>query len=172
MYNKGFTNLIIIIFGSILVLLALGVLTGSGQTKKTVISNETVSTVPDPDPVSVKTVPQGTSNCGLYISTIENNDTVSSPIVIKGNTDGCGWGAFEAVVGNAKLFDLETGNQVGNTAILNTTSDWMTDEPVYFEGTINFSDTDQAKDGYIVIEHQQVADDDPELTHVISVKYQ
>lgn len=171
--NKGFTNIVILIVGFVLVLLAVGMLSGNSAINKTVIDTDTTDKVleTETDDTGTAELPEGTSTCGIYFSTLNDNDTVESPLVIKGNTDGCGWSAFEGVIGNAKLFDLESGTQIGNTAILSATSEWMTTEPVYFEGTITFTDTEVENNGYVLIEHQQVADEDPILTHVIPIKY-
>lgn len=171
--NKGFTNIVILIVGFLLVLLAVGMLSGNSAIKRTVIDTGTTDTVleTETEDIDENEPPEGTSTCGIYFSTIDDNDSIESPLVIEGNTDGCGWGAFEGVIGNAKLFDLESGSQIGNTAILSATSEWMTADPVYFEGTITFTDTDGENEGYVLVEHQQVADEDPMLTHVIPVKY-
>lgn len=84
------------------------------------------------------------SLCGLTVISPLSNTIVSSPLIanaIVNNTNktalGCSWTVFEAQAGVASLVD-STGTQVG-FALLQTTSDWMTDGPVPYTGTITFS---------------------------------
>lgn len=170
--NNGFVNLLLIVFGGILILLALGAVWGNGQISKTTVSiDEDAVDSSFAEEEESFSIPESTSNCGIYFSNLEEGDLLSDGFVIEGNTDGCGWNAFEAVIGTVKLFDSENGEQVGEVSIINATSEWMTTDPIYFEAEINYEDTDEDKDGYLVFEHQQVADEDPLLTKVIEVKY-
>lgn len=168
--KNGFANLVVILVGTILVFLALGFLSGSSSIKETSIDNGLSKTTVSPKE-EVKTVPVGTSTCGIYFTNLEEDQSITSPFVIKGNTDGCGWFAFEGVIGTAKLYDLNSGDQVGDTAILSATTDWMTEGVVYFEAELSYEDDETSKDGYIIFTHDNAEDKAPLLTKVVSVKY-
>src|SRR6185503_3778654 len=72
---------------------------------------------------------------------------VSSPLVVTmtvNNTKSCKWTVFEAQAGIAELKD-STGQKIG-TATLTTTQDWMTDQPVVYTGTIEFTTNPASSD--------------------------
>lgn len=69
-------------------------------------------------------------------------EKVTSPLTITvtvDNTKSCKWAVFEAQAGVALLSD-STGRKIGSTT-LTTTEDWMTEQPVVYTGTIEFTQT-------------------------------
>lgn len=89
----------------------------------------------------------------LQIIKPASGQKVVSPIeveVVVNNTNPkCHWSVFEAQAGTISLKD-NTGQTIG-TGILKTTSDWMTDQPVTYTGTINFDTTPSSNDLILTI---------------------
>src|SRR6185369_5308191 len=78
----------------------------------------------------------------LTITTPKQGTKITSPMtvtVIVDNTksQSCHWTVFEAQAGTMTLTD-STGQTIG-TGVLTTTSEWMTDKAVIYNGTINLT---------------------------------
>ncbi|MCA9353844.1 hypothetical protein KC842_03195 [Candidatus Nomurabacteria bacterium] len=182
--QSGFINIILIIVGFVLVFLAIGFFQDGSLVVDDIYDQDSIGAITNETEKRIEEIgsskstsenageyPEATSTCGFYLKDLAEGETITSPLLIEGNTDGCGWGAFEANVGVAELYDLETGNKISSPAIMNTTTDWMTAGPVYFEANLTFTGAGGEKEGYILFTHQQVADEDPLLTYVLPVKY-
>jgi hypothetical protein len=74
-------------------------------------------------------------------------DKVASPLTVTvtvDNTKSCKWTVFEAQAGTLSLID--TTNQTIGTGTLTTSEEWMTDQPVVYQGTIEFTTTPASGD--------------------------
>jgi len=105
---------------------------------------------------------------GIEINSVKINEEISSPLKIIGIVNGDGWGGFEGQVGTVKLLDAN-GQQLGQTAILTATTDWMT-SPVNFQTYLQFlSDKDQ--EGTLVFKNENPSDmRDKDKTFSLPVK--
>lgn len=66
---------------------------------------------------------------------------ITSPLTVTvtvDNTKSCKWTVFEAQAGTLTIKD-SNGKALG-TGILTTTGEWMTEQPVTYTGTIEFSE--------------------------------
>jgi hypothetical protein len=78
---------------------------------------------------------------GLQVNLVSGQE-ISSPLKITGVANINGWAGFEGQVGTVKLLD-QSGKQLGQTAILTATTNWM-EPPVDFEANLFFvSNVDQ-----------------------------
>lgn len=87
----------------------------------------------------------------------KSGDKVTSPITVTvtiDNTKTCKWTVFEAQAGTMEVKD--TNGQILGTGTLTTTSEWMTDQPVEYTGTISLSGTPATNDIVLTIK-----EDDP-----------
>jgi hypothetical protein len=73
---------------------------------------------------------------GIQVAVPESGAEVSSPLIIRGTTNGDGWNGFEGQVGTVKLLDYK-GDELA-LGILTAATDWM-QPPVSFETTLNFT---------------------------------
>jgi spore germination protein GerM len=105
---------------------------------------------------------------GIEINSIKINDEISSPLKIIGSVNGDGWVGFEGQVGTVKLLDAN-GQQLGQTAILTATTDWMTSS-VNFQTYLQFlSNKDQ--EGTLVFKNENPSDmRDKDRTFSLPVK--
>lgn len=78
----------------------------------------------------------GKKQAGIQVTFPKVNQEISSPLKITGIVNGNGWTGFEGQVGTLKLLD-SNGQQLGQTAILTATTDWM-QSVINFETTLNF----------------------------------
>ena len=80
-------------------------------------------------------------SCGFTLISPKEGDTVGLEFMVEGIVDntkiqerGCGWTVFEAQAGIVHIYD-STGFSVGS-ALLTTSQDWMTPNPVNYEAKI------------------------------------
>ncbi len=65
---------------------------------------------------------------------------ITSPLTVTvkvDNTKSCKWTVFEAQAGTLTLKD--SNGQILGSGILTTTSEWMTEQPVIYTGTVEFT---------------------------------
>ncbi len=97
--------------------------------------NESISTIPSPIPSPIK------AQCtAVTLLSPQENQKVSSPLAITVTVDNrnkdCRWTVFEAQAGTLRLLD-ESKTVIGE-GVLTTSGDWMTNEPVMYNGIITF----------------------------------
>lgn len=105
---------------------------------------------------------------GIQVNFPKENQEIFSPVKISGITNGGGWNGFEGQVGTVKLLDAN-GKQLGETAILTATTDWMKPS-VSFGANLSFvSDKDQ--NGTLVFNNENPSGlPDKEKQFAVSVK--
>lgn len=104
---------------------------------------------------------------GIKIDNIVKNQTVQSPLSIRGTVSGDGWTGFEGQVGTVKLQDSK-GRELA-LGILTATEDWMK-LPTNFETTLYFV-SEKEEDGYLVFHNENPSGDlDRDRTYTIPVK--
>jgi hypothetical protein len=105
---------------------------------------------------------------GLQIISPKANEEISSPVKITGIVSGNGWGGFEGQVGTVRLLD-SNGKQLGQTAILQAKTDWMT-SPVIFEANLDFI-SPVSQNGSLVFRNENPSDmRDKDKTFILPVK--
>lgn len=105
---------------------------------------------------------------GIEIISPKSNEEISSPLKISGSVNGGGWGGFEGQVGTVKLLDAN-GHQLGQTAILTATTDWMT-SPVNFQTYLQFL-SDKNQEGTLIFNNENPSDmRDKDRTFSLPVK--
>lgn len=82
------------------------------------------------------------THCALtFISPIVDQRNIQSPlkveVIVDNSKDNCRWGVFEAQAGLVSLV-TDTNISVGKN-ILETTGNWMTQDPVTYTSTITYS---------------------------------
>lgn len=174
--NKGIANIILILLGIILSAVAVGIFTvwdGFVPIEQEGTSEETsVGEVTDIDQEEIS-VPG--IDCGIFVASPDQNQTVNSPIIISGYiaNEGSGpcWPAFEGIAGTVRLFDT---NDVAVTARtpLTLTGDWMTTKRVDFQVTLGYQDTPQDIPGYLLFENTYGEGTGLQiLTHTVPVSF-
>src|SRR5688572_9723601 len=105
---------------------------------------------------------------GITVDSPKPNDTVSSPLKIKGSINGFGWTGFEGQVGTVELKDDATGKVLAST-YLPATEDWM-QLPVNFEATLWYSY--QGNGSGTLVFHNENASGEPSRDKTFSVPVQ
>lgn len=102
------------------------------------------------------------ASCGFTLIGPKEGETVGLEFTVKGIVDntkikerGCGWTVFEAQAGLVHIYD-STGFSVGS-ALLTTTEDWMTAEPVNYEAKIKIDIMPSDKNLLMVIEEDDTS---------------
>ncbi len=139
MYQKGFSNVLIIIFGILICVAAIGLYSSMNKAPaRPSTSTPKPQTSPTPAPAPTPTPPVALE-CGIHItSPTSSTEQLTTPIVISGYVDGqCHWGAFEANAGSVVVYNDQ------NTALspqvpLTVTGNWM-QSPAYFNVKVGFS---------------------------------
>lgn len=103
-------------------------------------------------------------NRSLPTVNIKENDTLTSPAIIKVNSQGL-WFATEGSLGYVQLLD-EQGIEIA-TGFLSTNENWMTDSPVNFTTKLTF-DATKSKTGTLVIHNDPGSGDGDEAGEEIS----
>ena len=174
--NKGFANIVLILFGLILGAVAVGIFTvwdGFIPTEQEGVSEAIPAeeeTDTDQEEVSTPGI-----DCGIFVASPDSNQTVESPITISGyiSNKGSGpcWPAFEGIAGTVRLFDI---NDIAVTARapLALTGDWMTTKRVDFQVTLGYQDTPQDIPGYLLFENTYGEGTGLQvLTHTVPVSF-
>ena len=99
---------------------------------------------------------------------IKDNDKLTSPAVIKVNSQGI-WFANEGSLGYIQLLD-EQGNEIATT-FLSTNENWMKEGPVNFSANLIF-DAKASKVGMLVIHNDPGSGDGDEAGGKISLQFQ
>lgn len=102
---------------------------------RNVTVNDTIVAVPSPLPSPTKT-----ACTALTLNSPQANQKISSPLRVTVTVDNrnkdCRWTVFEAQAGTLQLLD-EDKTVIGK-GVLTTSEDWMTNEPVTYNGEITF----------------------------------
>lgn len=113
------------------------------------------------NPVVVDENTEDIEACGFKLLTPGIGEIVSNTFKVEAIVDnskrdelGCGWTVFEGQAGLVHVYD-KRGFSVGS-ALLKTTSDWMTSGPVVFTATINIDV--ELEDEFLVM---LIEEDDP-----------
>ncbi len=123
--NRGFSHIVMIIVGGLLVLLAIGFFAVSRSFDA--VRNTSPTQVLAPERPSV--LP-----CGLTILDPQPNTKVHLPIIVRGYANGCGWNNAPLTLGKVKILNAE--GQVISAEYPLTRKDDHFNLPAYFEATI------------------------------------
>jgi type II secretory pathway pseudopilin PulG len=150
--QKGFISVLLIL---IIILAAVGGLFYYGVTKGNLLktSDPNLDTTQKFDEQmdqnqTNSSIPPTTNPNQPSISTPQPNTKISSPFTVKGAAPS-NW-FFEGQI-HLKLVDANKKVIAGAAGTEVTPGSWMEEEPVNFEGTIQFSTT--AKNGFLIIEN-------------------
>lgn len=83
------------------------------------------------------------------------NEVITSPLMVQGEVRG--YWMFEATF-HMRLEDMD-GNEIASTPIMSS-GDWMTEDFVPFEGTLNFSSGDATEGKLIFMQHDASGPDE------------
>jgi hypothetical protein len=168
MYQKGFSNVLIIIFGILIGIAAIGLYSSMNRTATrpytpTTQPSPVVAPVPTPAPSPTPSQPLA---CGIHVTSPMPHDIVTSTINVAGYIDGgCHWSAFEGTAGNVRAYDAN-GNPVSAQVTLGATSDWMT-LPVYFSARVVINTPPQhVATGYLLFQNDDASGQFPETFQV------
>lgn len=118
----------------LIIVMIIVIVTGLYLSRKVNLNN-TVTSVPSPLPS-----PTAAQCTALRLDSPQVNEEVSSPLSVTVTVDNrnkdCRWTVFEAQAGTLQLLD-EDKTVIGK-GVLTTSDDWMTSEPVTYNGTITF----------------------------------
>lgn len=87
------------------------------------------------------------SEGGLILDSLKENNIVSSPLVVTGSVTGQGWTAFEGQTGRVDLLD-SSGNLLASSS-LSALTNWM-ELPVKFSATLTFIAPKNSANGQLV----------------------
>jgi|SRR5581483_6614676 len=106
---------------------------------------------------------------GIVVSSLKNNDIITSPLTIEGQVTGNGWSGFEGQVGSVRL--LDHNNKELAKVPLAATTDW-TQLPTSFSATLTFTPPADTNSGFLMF-HNENASGDPtkDKVYVLAVKF-
>lgn len=111
MENRGFVNILLIIFGFILVGIIVGFFASRHSVSPIVFPNITGKETASPFTTFT------TAKCGLVVTAPEPDSIVTMPIVVTGYVNGCGWKEDDQNAGTVVLLNDE-GQVISGTYVL------------------------------------------------------
>ncbi len=173
MYQKGFSNILLIIVGIIIALAAIGMYSSMKNRPKyapTPVQTPSVATpIPSPTTPTPTPTPVVTAPCGIHVTSPSSTTPQTSPMTITGYVDGqCHWGAFEGQTGTVTVFN-DKNVALSSQIPLTATEDWM-QQVVHFQVKIGYS-APHSTNGYLLFSNEDASGMFPQ-TYQYPIKFQ
>lgn len=168
-HNRGFVSILLIIVGLLLALALIGFFTQNVKDTydANLLSPNPTSTITPPVTSSSNpppTAPPAQEVCGLIVQTPAANASVSSPLVVQGYANGCGWDVVNGHLATVQLFS-STNVPVTTAVPVSLTTGGASGTAPFFT-TLVYPDTSSALSGYLLFTHEGTV-----LTKRVDIKY-
>jgi len=166
MFQKGFSDILIIIIGLLISAFLVGFFVKSPgfSPGKNIGKNVILLDTDIQKELKKEDLADRDLYCGLNIAWPKTNQIVNSGFMISGYINGCGWVPFEAEAGTVQILD-SFGAPISEVILLQIDGDWMS-LPAVFNTTINFSSLPKTKTGFIIFTNNDPSGNNPKVINL------